>query len=940
MAHTHPVVDSDSRFVINSTTRAISTSSDKLELIQGDHQSERITFEIPKIVEGHDMSLSDRIEVHYINIDRRTKATSRDIYITDDMAVDGDKLTFSWLISGNATKYYGRLNFIILFECLDPDGSYTYRWNTEICKLLTVGEGISNTAAVAEDYSDILEKFKIEVLGEAIKDTVKFTEQELSDEEKAQARENIGAEQASRGFVETSLYMQLKSANSKRYFNIYVQEGKIIQFSDSETDNSDVRLAFRDLYLIMNSGSVTYNAAVIQGTVKHYYAAYQAGIIVLPFDCRGSAYSTDHRLIITLNGNTFSVRAIYENGCAYIYDYNIQSNTFSSAIYYGSNIQATSMTALDNPPMVNQFLMSSAPTDDMHIANKKYVDDEIENKAVLSTEQSLTSREKAQALANIGGAPNVFGKRGDSLAVFELVDSYDFCGQENLIIGVTDIFVRTNVPYKVESSKYKIRFVVNDDGKLEIKSNDKILNFTLKKSTKILETIWKVSLESSASNNEIKPYIGAHMLYDEDCYTIPTQMLKEPIASASLFELGSPYHSFATHLRIDYKNNNEGYVCKSFKVCTDTKKLFETIMFASTYGSQVILWIDNNIKTILFINSYSYVSGMPGDFNGVAIRDGEFGDFSLVFSRSNLSNPTFTFSPIKAKDTLLRVTFHEGADGTITADKTVGDIMNFDGPVIGVYDSSVYTLVVASNDGSMANLSFANIIHNNTTMKADTFIMQSLNIGPAAEDATGLWVYTRNHIDSVSMLWAPDLNLPEHVQSKVRENIGAAPIKMYSTTIATKVDSASSLVFEDPDDINIFMMFASRTEDVVLTISGSSEEFTLTPGGRSSNDECMLLYNGSIVATVSIRGTSQDVYIEPSILGVTLTVGKYVYFRADLPKVPYEYIPRYLATKTYVDNQISAEKDVIIKSSTEGSSKKFKITVDDSGTISATEVVQ
>ena len=70
MAHTHPIVDSGSSFVINSTTRAISTTSDKLELIQRDHQSERITFEIPKIVEAHDMSLCDQIEVHYINIDR------------------------------------------------------------------------------------------------------------------------------------------------------------------------------------------------------------------------------------------------------------------------------------------------------------------------------------------------------------------------------------------------------------------------------------------------------------------------------------------------------------------------------------------------------------------------------------------------------------------------------------------------------------------------------------------------------------------------------------------------------------------------------------------------------------------------------------------------------------------------------------------------------
>lgn len=193
MAHTHPVVDSDSRFVINSTTRVISTASDKLELIQGDHQSERITFEIPKIVEGHDMSLCDRIEIHYVNIDRKTRETSKDIYVADDVTVDGEKVTFTWLISGNATKYYGRLNFIILFECLDPDGNYTYKWNTEICKLLTIGEGISNTAAVAEDYSDILEKFKKEVLGEATEGTVRFTEQTLTDEEKAQARKNINA---------------------------------------------------------------------------------------------------------------------------------------------------------------------------------------------------------------------------------------------------------------------------------------------------------------------------------------------------------------------------------------------------------------------------------------------------------------------------------------------------------------------------------------------------------------------------------------------------------------------------------------------------------------------------------------------------------------------------------------------------------------------------
>lgn len=227
--------------------------------------------------------------------------------------------------------------------------------------------------------------------GDITMNSIEYTPQTLTDEQKAQARENIGAEQASHGFIETSLYMQLKSTYSKRYFNVYVQEGKITQFSDSETDNSDVRLAFRDLYLIMNSGSVKYNNTVIQDTVKHYYAAYQAGLITLPFDCRDSAYSTNHRLIITLNDNTFSVCSTYENGCVYIYDYNVQNNAFSSAIYYGSNIQAISTTALDKAPTVGQFSMSAAPTTDMQIATKKYVDDGIAGKADSSHNHSASN---------------------------------------------------------------------------------------------------------------------------------------------------------------------------------------------------------------------------------------------------------------------------------------------------------------------------------------------------------------------------------------------------------------------------------------------------------------------------------------------------------------------------------------------------------------------
>lgn len=169
MAHTHPVVDSDAHFVISSTTREIMTTSTKLELMQGDHLSERITFEIPKNVEGHDMSLCDRIKIHYTNTDKKTKATKKDVYIVNDATVENETVVFSWLVSSNATKYYGSLEFVVVFECLDTDQNYTYRWSTEICNLLSVGESFNNSKSSLNSNPDALEKFKAEVLSEVSK---------------------------------------------------------------------------------------------------------------------------------------------------------------------------------------------------------------------------------------------------------------------------------------------------------------------------------------------------------------------------------------------------------------------------------------------------------------------------------------------------------------------------------------------------------------------------------------------------------------------------------------------------------------------------------------------------------------------------------------------------------------------------------------------------
>lgn len=165
MGHTHTVVDSDTNhFVIDPITRQITNETKKLCLVKGDHNSEVFTFEVPLKVEEHDMSLCNRIEVHFINVEgKSTRNKSEKVYEVQDFAVDQDdpnKMTFSWLISGDATKYAGNLSFIVRFACIpDDDGVVAYSWNTTIYSGITVLDTISNSEMVLEEYKDILQEW-------------------------------------------------------------------------------------------------------------------------------------------------------------------------------------------------------------------------------------------------------------------------------------------------------------------------------------------------------------------------------------------------------------------------------------------------------------------------------------------------------------------------------------------------------------------------------------------------------------------------------------------------------------------------------------------------------------------------------------------------------------------------------------------------------------
>lgn len=161
MAHTHDVFDTDQYFSIDENTRAITYEGDGIPVIaQGDRNSERFTFELPRYIDGHDMTKCNVAQVHFVNINTSDPAERiSDIYDMDDLQVDveDDELALcTWLINANATKYVGSLNFALRFACTNGN-VVEYSWSTIPYTKIAIASTIDNTDNVESNLNYTLD---------------------------------------------------------------------------------------------------------------------------------------------------------------------------------------------------------------------------------------------------------------------------------------------------------------------------------------------------------------------------------------------------------------------------------------------------------------------------------------------------------------------------------------------------------------------------------------------------------------------------------------------------------------------------------------------------------------------------------------------------------------------------------------------------------------
>lgn len=158
-AHGHSVTDTDPHFVIDPTTREIKGEAYREYVLQQyDHNSERVTFEISRYVDGHDMALCNQVEIHFVNMDAESGEHNVDVYHVTDLQATGDVVTCSWLVSSNATQLVGPLAFAVRYACLNGS-EVVYDWHTATNTDYTVGKSMNNAEAAVARCSDIIQEF-------------------------------------------------------------------------------------------------------------------------------------------------------------------------------------------------------------------------------------------------------------------------------------------------------------------------------------------------------------------------------------------------------------------------------------------------------------------------------------------------------------------------------------------------------------------------------------------------------------------------------------------------------------------------------------------------------------------------------------------------------------------------------------------------------------
>ena len=152
----------DDILVIDSKLRKINIPKhiDHLGVFSDDDVT-RLKFSMPKQYGEFDLSKFD-VRINYQNAMKMG-----DVYFVDDAKVEGDSITFSWLVGRFALAREGKVKFNVCLKLIEGSGEeaiVTKEFNTTVAQL-SVLEGLETTEQVIQEHPDLVETWHEELFG-------------------------------------------------------------------------------------------------------------------------------------------------------------------------------------------------------------------------------------------------------------------------------------------------------------------------------------------------------------------------------------------------------------------------------------------------------------------------------------------------------------------------------------------------------------------------------------------------------------------------------------------------------------------------------------------------------------------------------------------------------------------------------------------------------
>lgn len=573
---------------------------------------------------------------------------------------------------------------------------------------------------------------------------------------------------------------------------------------------------------------------------------------------------------------------------------------------------------------IKQLKMSAAPTEDMHIATKKYVDDNIPDSAVLYTQQTLTDAQKKQARENIDAITSDEAVKANYLANDMTDPSYI----KNRLFYHKPEMVIAEIP---PSANDYIVYACIDT------LDNKSLTFTVKEkdTSTILETGFTFDANTNGiyrgNNFSIRPtdpfgnerndefgrrklrfsnHTDKVLIFMSDPYyaKIPNLYLPKAGWNGKTFVPGlmtadqySPtninrYSSLLVDENGHLYNRERIKILKSF-----TFKYSETGVSSFTDETQILIAMSKG-------NMSQYFEGIDdlASYPVIIIPDTVY-TFYFADGQIYQGEPRFRSSlPDEEPDSIVGLTktaSYYSAASDWTEIKQLSNNVTY--TPIGLVAGQEYK-VSFSQTGSMHSVVLEAAENESLGMVAIVDPGGRWTVGDTKTVVNSSWI--SNGLGSLHSLYKESIKKVIPIDAIIdADKLGASSFAINAT-----IDSDRTVTLD------------KTYSDIIAAISSGKNTYIIMQSQRFNflQQVSTKYYFSSLFSSASGSGTLHyaEIVIDND-ASVVLTVFDDI------------------VTESYINDKIT-DKELFLTSSTPGSTKKFKITVDDAGTLSAVEVTE